>query len=49
MAGPVVLPQMVQQRHPPLECLDVFAHNAFFASGGQRRRVTLLIPGKDGG
>src|ERR1035437_4229844 len=29
MTGPVVLPQIVQQRQPPLECFDVFAHNAF--------------------
>jgi len=49
MAGPVMLPQIIQQRHPPLEYFDVFAHSAFFASGGQRRRETLPIPGKDGG
>jgi hypothetical protein len=29
MTDPVMLPQIVQQRHPPLECFDVFAHNAF--------------------
>jgi hypothetical protein len=41
MAGPVMLPQVVQQRHhQPLECFDVFAHSAFLASGGQRRRVS---------
>jgi len=49
MTGPVVLPQIVQQRQSPLECLDVFAHNAFFASGAQRRSRTPTIQGKDGG
>ena len=44
-----MLPQIVQQRQPPLGCLDVFAHSAFFASGAQRRGRTLAIPGKDGG
>jgi hypothetical protein len=44
-----MLPQLVQQRHPPLECLEILAHSAFFASGGQRRQVSLPIPGKDGG
>jgi hypothetical protein len=44
-----MLPQIVQQRLPPLECLDIFAHNAFFASGAQRRSRTPAIQGKDGG
>jgi hypothetical protein len=49
MTSPVMLPQILNQRQSPLECFDVFAHNAFFASGAQRRPVTLPIPGKDGG
>ena len=44
-----MLPQIVQQRQSPLECLDVFAHNAFFASGAQRRSRSPAIQGKDGG
>src|ERR1039458_9017908 len=49
MTSPVMLPQIVQKRPPPLECYDVFAHGAFFASGAQRRRLRPAIPGKDGG
>jgi hypothetical protein len=44
-----MLPQIVQQRQPPLESFDIFVHRDFFASGAQRRRVTPAIPGKDGG
>ena len=47
--GPVMFSQIVQQRQSPLECFDVFAHNAFFASGAQRRSRTPAIQGKDGG
>src|ERR1035437_1554068 len=39
--SPVMLSQIVQQRHPPLECFDVLAHNAFSPpepSVGERRR-----------
>ncbi len=39
-ASPVMFPQIVQQRHPPLEFSNVFAHSDFFASGAQRRRVS---------
>jgi hypothetical protein len=49
MTSPVMLPQIVQKRHPPLECYDVFAHGAFFASGAKRRTAMPAIPGKDGG
>jgi hypothetical protein len=49
MTGPVVVPQIVQQRQSPLECLDVFADNAFSASGAQRKSRTPAIQGKDGG
>ena len=49
MTSPVMLPQIVQKRHPPLECYDVFAHGAFFASGAQRRRSGRAVQGKDGG
>ncbi len=49
MTSPVLLPQIVQQRQPPLESFDVFSHSALFASGTQRRQVTPEAPGKDGG
>src|SRR5665213_1653874 len=49
MTSPVMLPQIVQKRHPPLECYDVFAHGAFFASGAQRRSRRPAVQGKDGG
>jgi hypothetical protein len=29
MTSPVMLPQILQQRQPPLECFDVFAHSVF--------------------
>src|ERR1017187_5870758 len=49
MTSPVMLPQIIQKRQPPLECFDVFAHGDFFASGAKRRSRTPTIPGKDGG
>ena len=49
MTSPAMLPQIVQKRHPPLECFDVFTHGAFFASGAKRRTTMPAIPGKDGG
>src|ERR1035437_5652487 len=29
LTNPVILPQILQKRQPPLECFDVFAHSAF--------------------
>jgi hypothetical protein len=29
MTSPVMLPQIVQKRQPPLDCFDVFAHSVF--------------------
>ena len=49
MTSPAMLPQIVQKRHPPLECFDVFTHGAFFASGAKRRTTMPAIPGNDGG
>jgi hypothetical protein len=49
MTGPIMLPQIVQKWHPPLECYDVFTHGVFFASGAQRRTAMPAIPGEDGG
>jgi len=37
MTSPIMLLPDSQQRQPPLECFDVFAHGAFFASGAKRR------------
>ena len=49
MTSPVMLLQILNQRRPPLECFDVFAHGTFFASGAKRRSIMPVIPGKDGG
>ena len=49
MTSPVMLLQIVQKRHPPLEYYYVFAHGAFFASGTQRRSGRTAVQGKDGG
>jgi len=46
---PAVLPQIIEQRYPSLECFDVLAHSAFFASEAQRKRDLPAFPGKDGG
>ena len=29
LTNPVILPQILQKRQPPLECFDVFAHSVF--------------------
>jgi len=45
MTSPVMLPQILNQRHPPLECFDVLSHGVFFASGAGRRQSQARMVG----
>ena len=50
LTGPVLLPQIIQQRHSPLECFDVLAHSAFLppepSVGGRRRQSQARMVGE---
>ena len=47
--GPILLPQIVEQRQALFEFFDILVHGRCFASGGERRRRPPAFPGKDGG
>jgi hypothetical protein len=47
--GPILLPQVIEQRQSPFELFEILAHALFLPPGNEPRRRRAAFPGEDGG